>query len=138
MLTHVSLYAGDFKCPILDCSNILNDFGTSYEPKIKKYKVHTGVDFLAPIGTKVKAAADGKVLKAGKGYNKKLRVIVQHSNSIKSIYSYLSKINVKEGQLVKQGDLIGYSGRSSEFSRPHLHFGAYKGKKRVDPKKYFN
>lgn len=136
LLMHTLLNAEKFKCPVSDCSQIYSDFGTKYIEDIKKYKVHTGIDILLPVGTPVYASSNGKVVKAStiNGYG--TRVKIQHKNGLETIYAHLSKMTVKKNQIVKQGDLIGYSGNSGSSYGPHLHFGMYKDSRMVDPKKY--
>lgn len=98
---------------------------------------HTGVDFACPQGTEVYAARDGKVLEAKNGvtwggsYGN--AIIIDHGNGKRAIYAHLSKINVKAGQKVTEGQLIGLSGNTGNSSGPHLHFEV-----RVSPWKYAN
>lgn len=84
---------------------------------------HNGIDFYVPIGTPVRAAADGKVIAVGddpQGYG--LYVKIQHNN-FQTLYAHLS-INraVMIGQMVKTGDVIGLSGSTGYSTGPHLHF----------------
>ena len=84
---------------------------------------HNGIDFGVPIGTPVRAAADGKVIAVGddpQGYG--LYVKIQHNN-FQTLYAHLS-INqaVRIGQMVKAGDVIGMSGSTGYSTGPHLHF----------------
>lgn len=98
---------------------------------------HTGVDYAAPTGTKVVACKDGKVLEAkenvsfGPSYG--LAVIIDHGKGVRAVYAHLSKINVKAGDRVKAGDLIGAVGSTGNSTGPHLHLEA-----RISPWKYAN
>ena len=108
--------------------------------------VHNGIDIAVPIGTPIKAVADGKVYYAGandpNGYGK--YVIITHTQNgkiVTSEYGHLSSWNVQAGQSIKQGQIIAKSGNTGHSQGPHLHItireGAYKGIP-VNPNKYFN
>ncbi|MFK7923980.1 MAG: peptidoglycan DD-metalloendopeptidase family protein, partial [Bacteroidia bacterium] len=117
---------------------ITSGFGMRMHP-IKKVKMqHKGTDFHAPMGTPVKVAGNGTVLKTGnmpKGYG--IWVSVDHGNGYVSKYAQLSKIAVKEGAKVKQGDVIAYSGNSGASTAPHLHYEVKLNDKHVDPASLF-
>ncbi len=108
-----------------------------YHPVLRIYRAHLGVDFAAPVGTKIGATSNGKLSFMGRkgGYGN--TVIVSHDNGFKSLYAHLSKFNkkLKVGSNVKQGDVIGFVGSSGVSSGPHLHFGMYKGARAMDPMK---
>ena len=108
--------------------------------------VHNGIDIAVPIGTPIKAVADGKVYYAGandpNGYGK--YVIITHTQNgkiVTSEYGHLSSWNVQAGQSIKQGQIIAKSVNTGHSQGPHLHItireGAYKGIP-VNPNKYFN
>lgn len=87
---------------------------------------HTGADFPVPVGTRIVAAAPGKVVAAnsqgaGKGRAYGNAVLIQHGK-YQGLYAHLSRISVRPGQTVKAGQLVGYSGRSGNITGPHLHF----------------
>jgi murein DD-endopeptidase MepM/ murein hydrolase activator NlpD len=97
-------------------------------------KPHNGIDIGAPIGTPVYAAEDGKIEAIDnndKNYYRKYQygkyVLIKHSNNMATIYAHLSKYVVRSGEVVKRGDLIGYSGNTGYSTGPHLHFGVYWG-----------
>ncbi len=84
---------------------------------------HEGVDFRATVGTPVYSIAAGTVTYAGskiRGYGR--MVVIQHENGLASIYSHHSRILVKQGQKIKQGQRIALSGKSGRVTGPHLHF----------------
>jgi len=99
---------------------------------------HGGIDIRAKEGTPVAAAADGIVSHVNEDsfYNGKL-VIINHGYGISSTYAHLSKINVSEGQKVKQGDIIGLVGSTGRSTGPHLHFGVSWRNVYVDPQTVF-
>lgn len=105
-----------------------------YHPVLKYYRAHLGVDYAANVGTKIFAAADGKISFRGikGGYGK--TVVINHASGYQTLYGHLSGYtNIKIGGTVKQGTAIAFSGNSGLSSGPHLHFGVYKNSKAVDP-----
>lgn len=98
---------------------------------------HTGVDFAVPVGTPIFAAKAGKVLEAGNGVSwggsYGIAIIIDHGDGIRAIYAHLSKLEVKKGDTVTEGQQIGLSGNSGNSTGPHLHFEV-----RVSPWKYAN
>ena len=93
-----------------------------YHPILKEYRPHLGIDYGAPIGTPVQTIGDGKVIFAGsKGGDGNL-VKVQHSNGYTTYYMHLSRILVRNGQKVEQGQRIGLVGMTGLATGPHLDF----------------
>ncbi|MEM8901579.1 MAG: M23 family metallopeptidase, partial [Bacteroidota bacterium] len=91
-------------------------------------------------GTDVRDTADGVVIevsykKEGEGYGRK--IIIQHNDTYSTLYSQLSGFNVKEGNTVKQGEVIGYVGSSGKSTGPHLHYEVWKEGEKVNPEDYF-
>lgn len=112
-------------------------FGFRYHPILKKPKFHDGIDFKTPIGTPVYATANGVVKKAiyGKtGYGN--HIIISHSSGYETLYAHLSKLKVKDGEYVKKGQLIGYSGNSGRSVNPHLHYEVRLSGEAIDPVDY--
>jgi murein DD-endopeptidase MepM/ murein hydrolase activator NlpD len=98
---------------------------------------HLGVDLAAPKGTKILAAHDGVVIYTGrdfKGYGK--MVMIEGAQGWATLYAHFSSIEVKEGQVVKQGDPIGGMGRTGRATGVHLHFEIRKTRGPVDPLLY--
>jgi murein DD-endopeptidase MepM/ murein hydrolase activator NlpD len=101
--------------------------------KLYKSGWHNGLDIGIPVGTPIFAADDGKIMAAdnndGSGYWQKYQygryVLITHSNNLNTLYAHLSAVSVKKGDVVKRGDLIGYSGNTGYSTGPHLHFGVY-------------
>ncbi|MGW2461451.1 transglycosylase family protein [Streptomyces sp. NPDC001761] len=83
---------------------------------------HTGVDFLVPTGTSVKAAAAGRVVAAGWGGSYGYQVVIRHADGRYTQYAHLSAIAVRDGQSVTAGQRIGRSGSTGNVTGPHLHF----------------
>lgn len=93
-------------------------------PILHKIRSHKGVDYAAPIGTPVKAAGDGKISFAGTkgGYGKSIEVT--HGNKYSTFYAHLSRFakNIKHGSTVKQGQVIGFVGKTGLATGAHLHY----------------
>lgn len=116
---------------------ITSKFGRRFHPVLKKMKMHAGVDYGAPTGTPVMAAADGTIVHAGwKGANGKL-VSIKHPNGYVTHYAHLSKITkgLKRGKKVSQKDIIGKVGTTGRSTGPHLHYGMTKNGQNVNPLK---
>lgn len=103
-----------------------------FHPILGKERPHLGVDFGAPVGTPVMAAASGKVIEAAweNGYGNVVKI---RHGQLTTLYGHLSKIKVKTGQLVKQGQVIGLVGSTGLSTGPHLHYGMYKNGVAIDP-----
>ncbi len=108
-------------------------FGLRFHPILKRYRHHHGVDFAAPYGTPVSSIGDGVVVYAGwkGGYGKYIRI--RHPNGYMSGYGHLSRIYVRRGQRVRQGQLIGRVGSTGLSTGPHLHFEILKDGRFVNP-----
>lgn len=93
-------------------------------PVLNTIRAHKGTDYAARTGTPIKAAGDGRVILAGRkgGYGN--AVVLQHGNSITTLYAHMSKFanGVRSGKYVKQGQVIGYVGSSGLATGPHLHY----------------
>ncbi len=96
-----------------------------FHPVLKKWRSHNGVDYAAGKGTPVRAIGRGTVKIAGTkgGYGKHVRL--RHNDKYGSSYSHLSRIAVRRGQVVNQGDVVGYVGSTGLATGPHLHFEFY-------------
>ncbi|HJD96983.1 MAG TPA: M23 family metallopeptidase [Mailhella massiliensis] len=84
---------------------------------------HKGTDMRSPEGANVKAAADGVVLLAEKQYFGGNSVYIDHGQGVVSTYAHLSSFDVKAGERVRKGQVIGRSGSTGRVTGPHLHFG---------------
>lgn len=83
---------------------------------------HYGIDYGVPEGTSIAACADGKVVMAENRITTGYSVVIAHAPGLYSLYYHLSALNVKEGQSVKQGDVLGLSGKTGLATGPHLHW----------------
>ncbi len=107
-----------------------------YHPVLKIYRPHHGVDYAAATGTPVYTIGDGKVIK--KGYQKNgggNYIKVKHNSNYTTVYMHLSGFakGLHTGQVLKQGDLIGYVGATGLATGPHLDFRVYKNGVAINP-----
>ncbi len=99
----------------------------------QKRNPHSGMDIAAPLGRSVKATETGTVLYTGNLFFTGNVVYLNHGNGLISLYAHLSKINVKKGQNIKRGQLIGKVGSTGRVTGPHLHWSVYLNGNTVDP-----
>lgn len=111
-------------------------FGKRPRPTKGASTYHKGVDWAVPTGTSVYASCGGTVAKAGWGSGYGYVVYINHIDGRQTRYAHLSKVLVKAGQTVKQGERIALSGSTGISSGPHLHFEMLIGGSQVNPLKY--
>jgi murein DD-endopeptidase MepM/ murein hydrolase activator NlpD len=121
-----------------DLTRTASGYGLRIHPYYKITKFHYGMDFTAPSGTDVYATGDGVVAdvvssKRGLGNN----IVLDHSFGYMTIYAHLEKFNVKVGQHVKRGDVIGFVGSTGMSLAPHLHYEVKINGSNVDPVNYY-
>ena len=117
-------------------TRISSGFGVRRHPVYGYSRAHKGIDFAAPAGTPIKAAADGTIEFAGwkGGYGK--MIVLKHWGSYSTAYGHMSRIanHVRRGTKVRQGDVIGYVGSTGVSTGPHLHYEFRVGKAQVNPR----
>ncbi|HJS36847.1 MAG TPA: peptidoglycan DD-metalloendopeptidase family protein [Burkholderiales bacterium] len=108
----------------LEYTRISSGFGLRRHPLHRSWRVHEGVDFAAPAGTRVRAAGDGTVEFAGRhgGYGN--MVVLRHRGQYSTAYAHLQRVapGLQHGQRVAQGDIIGHVGATGWATGPHLHY----------------
>ena len=106
----------------LEFSRVSSGYGMRFHPISGTRKAHLGVDYAAPTGTPVRTIADGVVEFAGvqRGYGNV--IIVRHRSNQTTLFAHLSRIGVRQGQKVSQGEWIGAVGSTGASTGPHLHF----------------
>lgn len=112
-------------------------YGMRIDPIYKTAKFHNGMDFSANIGTPVYATGDGVIKKAGwqSGYGK--IIVVSHGFGYETWYAHLNKYNVRVGQKVVRGEVIGEVGNTGKSTGPHLHYEVHLKGKVVNPVNYY-
>jgi murein DD-endopeptidase MepM/ murein hydrolase activator NlpD len=115
--------------------DMTSPFGMRFHPILHYARMHTGVDWAAPIGTPIYAAGNGVIIKAGwdGGYGR--RVEIQHANGYVTAYNHMSSFGrgIAEGARVVQGQTVGYLGDSGLATGPHLHYEVIINGNFVDP-----
>lgn len=107
----------------LNFSYISSNFNPKrFHPILRRVKAHKGIDYRAPTGTPVYAAGDGRVTRSAYNQYNGHHVFIQHANSIETKYLHFTNRTVKQGQRVKQGEVIGYVGSTGLAEAPHLHY----------------
>ena len=116
-------------------ARITSGFGSRFHPILGYTRMHTGVDFAAPMGTPIFAAGNGTIIKAGRESGYGNRVEIQHANGYITTYNHMSGFarGLAEGQRIKQGQIIGYLGMTGLATGPHLHYEVIVNGHFVDP-----
>ncbi|WP_457597656.1 peptidoglycan DD-metalloendopeptidase family protein [Hydrogenimonas sp.] len=106
-----------------------------WHPVLHRYRAHLGVDFGGRTGTPIYAAADGRIIFAGRlgGYGNVIKI--RHRDGFMTLYAHMSKFRrgMRRGRYVKKGQVIGYIGSTGMSTGPHLHFGLYKNGRPINP-----
>ncbi|MBK6987298.1 MAG: M23 family metallopeptidase [Bacteroidetes bacterium] len=121
-----------------DMTRVASGYGWRIHPIYKTEKLHTGMDFTAPVGTEIYATGNGTVVKVekdGRGYGN--NVIINHGYGYQTLYGHMSKFSVRPGQKVKRGDLIGSVGNTGTSTGPHLHYEVHKNGNPVNPVNFY-
>ena len=119
----------------LPAGRFRSGFGARRHPILGYVRMHTGVDWAAPVGTPIIAAGNGVIEKAGwaGGYGK--QIMIRHANGYETSYNHQSAFakGIKEGMRVRQGQVIGYLGQTGLATGPHLHYELIVNGTKVDP-----
>jgi murein DD-endopeptidase MepM/ murein hydrolase activator NlpD len=121
----------DFIWPVT--GRISSIFGLRRFFNEQERRPHSGLDIAAIEGTPVKAVADGTVIETGDFFFSGNMIYIDHGQGIISLYAHLSKISVKPGDRIKQGEIIGNVGHTGRVTGPHLHFAVYANQTLIDP-----
>ncbi len=121
-----------------DLKRTASGFGYRIHPIYKISKFHAGMDFTAPTGTDVYSTGNG-VIRLVKSERRELgnHIIVDHGFGYQTVYAHLDRFNVKEGQKVKRGDVIGFVGSTGLSTAPHLHYEVHVNGTPVNPALYY-
>jgi murein DD-endopeptidase MepM/ murein hydrolase activator NlpD len=125
-----------YRKPVIGEVEFTSGFGVRSDPFLGRPAMHTGLDFRAAMGDPVRATANGKVASSGwaGGYGR--RVEIDHGNGLSTRYGHLSEINVKVGDTIKIGQVIGAVGSTGRSTGPHLHYETRIDGEAVDPQKF--
>jgi len=125
-----------YRKPVIGEVEFTSGFGVRSDPFLGRPAMHTGLDFRAAMGDPVRATANGKVVSSGwaGGYGR--MVEVDHGNGLSTRYGHLSEINVKVGDVIRIGQVIGAVGSTGRSTGPHLHYETRIDGDAVDPQKF--
>jgi murein DD-endopeptidase MepM/ murein hydrolase activator NlpD len=122
--------------PVTGELDMSSGFGVRIDPFLNRPAMHTGLDFRGNVGDAVRATASGTVTAAGwsGGYGR--MVEIEHANGLSTRYGHLSEIEVKVGQAIKIGQVVGRLGSTGRSTGPHLHYETRIDGEAVDPDKF--
>jgi murein DD-endopeptidase MepM/ murein hydrolase activator NlpD len=125
-----------YRKPVVGDVEFTSGFGIRTDPFLGRPAMHTGLDFRAAMGDPVRATANGKVVSSGwaGGYGR--MVEIDHGNGLSTRYGHLSEIDVKVGDPIKIGQVIGAVGSTGRSTGPHLHYETRIDGEAVDPQKF--
>jgi murein DD-endopeptidase MepM/ murein hydrolase activator NlpD len=115
-------------------ARMTSGFGMRFHPVLGYSRMHQGTDFGAPTGTPILASADGTVVLAGWGGGYGNVVVLDHGKGLRTRYAHMSRIGVRNGQRVSQGQSIGAVGSTGLSTGPHLHYEVWQNGKPIDPR----
>ena len=131
-----TLIAVPLRKPVVGDIETTSGFGVRVDPFLRAPAMHTGLDFRASMGDPVRTTAAGTVTQTGwnGGYGK--MVEIDHGNGLSTRYAHLSSFEVKEGQTVRMGQIVGRVGSTGRSTGPHLHYETRVEGEAVDPQKF--
>ncbi len=131
VFSNIALSDGFFIRPVNGVTT--SPFGLKRFYNKQPRRPHTGLDYAGDTGTPIKAPADGKVILSGKYFFNGNAVFLDHGQGLISVYIHMNERLVKQGQHIKQGDLIGTIGQTGRATGPHLHWGIYLNQTVINP-----
>jgi len=111
-------------------------YGMKYDPFTGYKRMHNGIDIADHRGSPIVASADGKVVKVGNNGGMGKTIVIDHGFGFRTLYGHLSNYEVKRGQWVKRGEVIGLMGSTGYSTGPHLHYEVTRNGKSVNPRTY--
>jgi murein DD-endopeptidase MepM/ murein hydrolase activator NlpD len=125
-----------YRKPVIGEVEFTSGFGIRTDPFLGRPAMHTGLDFRASLGDPVRATANGKVSSAGWAGGYGQMVEINHGNGLATRYGHLSQIDVKVGDIIKIGQVIGEVGSTGRSTGPHLHYETRIDGEAVDPQRF--
>jgi murein DD-endopeptidase MepM/ murein hydrolase activator NlpD len=124
--------------PLPGSAALASGYGNRLDPFLGKIAFHSGVDLEAPAGSAARATASGTVISAGWNGNYGLMVEVRHDHGYTTRYAHLSSIRVGEGQEIRAGDVVGFTGSTGRSTGPHLHYETRLNDTPLDPRRFLS
>jgi len=121
-----------------DLKRMASGYGMRMHPILKYRKMHKGMDFTAPRGAAIYATGDGVIKRATRSSTFGNLIVIDHGFGYETYYAHLSKYEVKKGQKVTRGDIIGYVGNTGLSAGPHLHYEVHKNGKAINPINFYH
>lgn len=131
-----ALLSAPIQRPVASGMTMSSNFGNRIDPFLKRTAFHSGIDFRAPSGTPIFAAASGTVVYAGTNGGYGRMVDIDHGNGLVTRYAHMSAIMVHDGQKISAGQRLGSSGSTGRSTGPHLHFEVRRGDTAIDPARF--
>ncbi len=120
-----------------DLKQTASGWGMRIHPIYRIPRFHYGMDFTASTGTDVFSTGNGVVKEAGRESGYGNVVVIDHGFGYETLYGHLKRHNVKVGQKVNRGDVIGFVGSTGASTAPHLHYEVMKNGEKVNPQNYY-
>lgn len=114
-------------------ARLTSRYGNRYHPTLGGTRFHAGVDLAAPTGTPVTATGAGRISRAGWAGGYGILVSIAHGSSVETRYAHLSAVAVRPGEVVREGQVIGYVGSTGRSTGPHLHYETRVSGRPTDP-----
>jgi murein DD-endopeptidase MepM/ murein hydrolase activator NlpD len=115
---------------------LASSFGNRVDPFTGQPDFHPGIDIATPMGTKVQAPADGVVVSTGVKGSYGNAIVIDHGYGVVTRYGHLSGFNVRPGQRVRRGDVLGFVGQTGRATAPHLHYEVWVHDQNLNPIQY--
>ncbi len=136
LIINPNYIGGEMLWPVPGYTKLSSTFKMRVHPITGVYKLHTGIDIPAPIGTNFLAANEGVVVKANYNTAYGNMVMIDHGGGVSTLYAHGDKIMVTLGQIVKKGDVVLQTGNTGNSTGPHAHFEVRINGTPVDPLPY--